>query len=207
MAGRAANWAGWPEGHSLRTARGPATCGGLRRGDVIILHSIPTTSVGIHVNGCRATLLTLVTLNLLGDECWEALLHDGNLALTSGGGGRIVLPLHQMIAKSLFLDMHRGRLSRAMMASPPTSTLNLGTLKPAVSSEPVLSALEAATSNVNLQASSPPSRHTNASDPPIAQATVASRPTKPSQWGRVVDSLIAGCRRYDQWRLTGVWNW
>jgi len=39
---------------------------------------IPTTSVGIHVNGCRATLLALVTLNMLGDECWEALLYDGN---------------------------------------------------------------------------------------------------------------------------------
>jgi len=77
--------------------------------------------VGIHVNGCRATLLALVTLSLLGDECWEALLHDGNLALPSEGDGRIVLPLHQMTAKSLFLGMHWGRLARAMMASPIVS--------------------------------------------------------------------------------------
>jgi len=62
-----------------------------------------------------------VTLNLLGDECWEALLHDGNLVLPSEGGGRIVFPLHQMIAKSLFLGMHWGRLARAMMASPTDS--------------------------------------------------------------------------------------
>jgi len=94
-----------------------SSCGGYRRGDVVIIHSIPTTSVGIHVNGCRATLLDPVTLNLLGDECWEALLHDGNFALPSEGGGRIVLPLHPMTAKSLFLGMHWGRLARAMMVS------------------------------------------------------------------------------------------
>jgi len=76
---------------------GPATCGGLRRGDVVIIHSIPTTSVGIHVNCCQATLLALATLNMLGDECWVVLLHEGNLALASGGGGRIFLPLQTIL--------------------------------------------------------------------------------------------------------------
>jgi len=123
------------------------------------------------------------------------------------GGGRIVLPLHQMTAKSLFLDMHWGRLARAMMASPPTSTLNPGAPKPTVSPEAVLSAPEAATSNVNLQASSPLCQSTNVSDPPMAQAMGANRLTQPSQWDRVLDSLITGCRRYDRWRLAGVWNW
>jgi hypothetical protein len=115
--GQAVNLTGCPEDRFVKTAQGTSSCGGHRSGDVVIIHSIPTTSVGIHVNGCRATLLAPVTLNLLGDECWEALLHDGNLALPSAGGGRIVLPLHQMTAKSLFLGMHWGRLARATMAS------------------------------------------------------------------------------------------
>jgi len=116
--GQSVNLPGCPEDRFVKTAQGTVSCGGHRRGDVVIIHSIPTTSVGIHVNGCRATLLAPVTLNLLGDECWEALLHDSNLALPSEGGGRIVLPLHQMSAKSLFLGMHWGRLARAMMVSP-----------------------------------------------------------------------------------------
>jgi len=204
--GHTANLTGWSEDRSLKTAQGTAFSGGHRRGDVVIIHSIPTTSVGIHVNGCRATLLALVTLNLLGDECWEALLHDGNLALPSEGGGRIVLPLHQMTAKSLFLDMRWWRLARAMMASPPTSTPNSGAPKPAVSPKAALSAPEAATSNVNLQASSPLCQSPNVSDPTMAQAMGVYRPTQPSQWGgvTVVDSLITGCRRYDRWRLAGV---
>jgi len=113
----------------------------------------------------------------------------------------------EMTVKSLFIHMHWGRFARAMMASPPTRTLNLEALEPAVYTEAVLSALEAVMSNVNLQALSPPSRHTNASDPPTAQATVASRPTQPSQWWRVVDSLITGCKHHDWWRLAEVWNW
>ena len=52
MAGRAANLAGWPEDRSLKTAQGTASCGGHRRGNVVIIHSIPTTSVGIHVHCC-----------------------------------------------------------------------------------------------------------------------------------------------------------
>ena len=71
----------------------------------------------------------------------------------------------EMTVKSLFIHMHWGRFARAMMASPPTRTLNLEALEPAVYTEAVLSALEAVMSNVNLQALSPPSRHTNASDP------------------------------------------
>ena len=41
----------------------------------------------------------------------------------------------------------------------------------------------------------------------MAQAMGANRPTQPSQWGRAVDDLITGCKRYDWWRLAGVWNW
>ena len=128
--------------------------------------------MGIHVNGCQATLLALVTLNILGDECREALLHDGNLALPSGGGSRIILPLHQMTAKCLFIGLHWGQSARTMMASLPT--LHPEALQPVVPTEAALSFLEAALSNVNLQAMSPPSRHINASDPPTAQVTAAS---------------------------------
>ena len=42
--------------------------------------------------------------DLLGDECWEALLHDSNLALPLEGDEIIIFPLHQMTA--LFLGMH-----------------------------------------------------------------------------------------------------
>ena len=79
--GRAVDLTGWLEDCSLKTTQGTASCNGNRRRDIVIIHSIHTTSVGIHVNGCQAALLALVTLNLLGDECWEAPLHDGNLAL------------------------------------------------------------------------------------------------------------------------------
>jgi len=174
MAGvRSINWARWLAGRSLRVARGLATRGEFRRGDVVIVHStqVPTTSVGIHVNGCRANwLLALVALNMLGDKCREALLHDVSLALPSGGRGRIILPLHQMTAKPLFICMHWGQFARAMMASLPALTLEA--LEPVVPTEAALSFLEAAMSNVNLQDLS----HINASDPPTAQVTAASRP-------------------------------
>jgi len=174
----------WPDGRRIVLSK-PHRDGGHRRGDVVIIHLIPTTSVGIHVNCCRATLLAFVTLNLLRDECWETLLHNGNLALPSGGGGGIVLSLHHMTAKSPFLDIHCGRLARTIMAYPPTNTPNPGAPKTAVSPKAMLSAPEAATSNVNLQASSPLCQSSNVSDPPIAQAMGVNRPTQPSQWGRV----------------------
>ena len=85
MAGQAVNLIGCPEDRSVKTAQGSASCGGHRRGNVVMIHSIPTTSVGIHVNSCRATLLALVTFNLLGVERWEALLHDSKSDPFLGG--------------------------------------------------------------------------------------------------------------------------
>jgi len=113
MAGQAVHLTGCPEDRSVKTAQGTASCGGHRRGDVVIIHSIPTTSVGIHVN-----------------------------ALPSEGGGRIALPLHQMTAKSLFLGMHWGRLARAMMASPIVSfeqpvSSDLPTARYALADQPI----------------------------------------------------------------------
>jgi len=101
---------------------------------------------------------------MLGDECWKALLHDVDLPFPSGGGVRILLSFHQIIAKLFFIGMHW----RQFAASLPTHTLKLEAPEPDVSTEAVLSFLEAAMSNVNLQGLSPTSRHTNVSDPPTA---------------------------------------
>ena len=94
-------WRQW----NIRDPRVPPPPGHvLEVNDTVLIHSIPTTPTGVHINGCHAILNKRITNPVLGGDCWEATLITNNrLEQLSGEGGhsRVHLSHNQFSASTL----------------------------------------------------------------------------------------------------------
>jgi len=71
--------------------------------DTVLIHSIPTTPSGVHINGCHAILKRRITNPVLGGECWEATLTTNNRLeqlSEEGGHSRVHLSHNQFSAST-----------------------------------------------------------------------------------------------------------
>jgi len=110
--------ADWPTRHLHRSRALVPWTGPVKyqAGDKVVVQLILTEMRGIQVNGRQATLGVPVTNQLLGEECWEAVLNDGETEEGRSCAAHILLSAHQMVPVALLSAEQRRELKRPILA-------------------------------------------------------------------------------------------